>query len=67
MPVEIGREEVQRLLREGAQLVEVLGEQAYRKAHLAAAIHISLAALGQQAKQQLQPEQPIIVYCHDST
>jgi len=62
---EIDREEVQRLLDEGAQLVETLGREEYDEEHLPGAIWISLRRLDEE-HGQLDPSRPVIVYCWDS-
>lgn len=66
MPAQIGRDEVRRLLTEGAQLVEVLPEGAYRKEHLAGAINIPLKELDRRSTAGLDHGRPIVVYCFDT-
>lgn len=66
MPREIDREEVQRLVAEGAQLVEVLPPSEYREDHLPGAINLPLRRIDEQAKAVLDPERPVVVYCEDS-
>jgi len=66
MPTPIDKEEVQRLLREGAQLVEVLGARRYEEEHIPGAINIPLKKLNQQtADEFLERNRPVIVYCND--
>ena len=65
MPTPIDRNEVQRLLAEGAQLVEVLPEAEYEDEHIAGAINIPLKTLDAERAQKLDRERPVIVYCHD--
>lgn len=65
MPTSILKEEVRNLVEQGAQLVEVLSSKAYEEAHLAGAVNIPLATLNRQTAAQLQPDQPVIVYCYD--
>jgi len=65
MPKDITREEVQRLVLNGAQLVEVLPEEEYQEAHLPGAINIPLKKLDAQSVQQLDPHRAVITYCHD--
>ena len=65
MPTNIHRDEVQRLLQEGAQLVEVLPAQAYEDEHLLGAINIPLKDLDLQVTASLHRERPVIVYCYD--
>ncbi len=65
MPDFIARDEVQRLLEEGAQLVEVLPSKEYEEEHLPGAINIPLKELGRETAAPLRREEPVIVYCHD--
>jgi rhodanese-related sulfurtransferase len=63
--VEVTREDVQRLLSEGAQLVDVLPRQQYEDEHIAGAISIPLGRLAEEASR-LRRDRPVIVYCYDS-
>ena len=63
---EINREEVQRLLTAGAQLVEVLPPKEYEEDHLPRAISLPLRRLEAEAHTILDAERPVIVYCWDS-
>ena len=65
MPEDITREDVQRLLADGAQLVEVLPAEEYNEAHLPGAINIPLKKLDTQSVKVLDPSRPVITYCHD--
>jgi rhodanese-related sulfurtransferase len=65
MPTDINRKEVQRLVEDGAQLVEVLPAEEYNEAHLPGAINIPLKKLDAQSVEQLDPARPVITYCHD--
>jgi len=65
MPTTIQRDEVQRLLAAGAQLVEVLPAKVYAEVHLPGAINIPLTTLDQKTTASLQHDYPIIVYCYD--
>jgi Alkylmercury lyase len=64
MPTAIDRDEVQRLVAGGAQLVEVLPAVDYDEEHLGA-INIPLKELDRETTRQLERERPVIVYCHD--
>jgi phage shock protein E len=66
MPTEIGREEVRRMVEDGALLVEVLPVEAYEAEHVPGAINIPLPQLDRQTTAALQQDQPVIVYCYDS-
>src|SRR4051812_24320442 len=65
MPGRIGRDEVQRLLREGAQLVEVLPAVTYRKEHLPGAVNIPLKEMDRASTAGLDRDRPVVVYCFD--
>jgi rhodanese-related sulfurtransferase len=67
MPTTLFRDDVRRMVEEGAQLVEVLPAKEYAEAHLPKAINLPLKILDRQAAQQLQPDRPVIVYCNDYT
>jgi len=66
MPKGIGRDEVERLLSEGAQLVEVLPREEYEEEHLPGAISLPLRRIDAEARDRLDPNRPVIVYCFDS-
>jgi rhodanese-related sulfurtransferase len=65
MPRGIDREELQRLMKEGAQLVEVLPKEEYDEEHLPGAISIPLRKIDEEARDRLDLERPVIVYCWD--
>ena len=65
MPTRIDRNEVQRLVATGGQLVEVLPAAEFEEEHLPGAINIPLKELDRETTRQLQREQPVIVYCND--
>jgi rhodanese-related sulfurtransferase len=65
MPASIGREDVRRLLTQGAQLVDVLPAQEYEDVHLPGAVHIPLKELTTETTAGLHKDQPVIVYCWD--
>jgi rhodanese-related sulfurtransferase len=64
-PTRIDRAVVQRLVEEGAQLVEVLPAEGYADEHLPGAINIPLKTLDAETTGQLDREWPVIVYCYD--
>jgi rhodanese-related sulfurtransferase len=66
MPKGIDRFEVQRLLQAGAQLVEVLPPEEYKEEHLPGAISVPLRRIESQARDLLDPDRPVIVYCFDA-
>lgn len=65
MPTRVDREEVQRLVAEGAQLVEVLPAAEYEELHLPGAVNLPLKELDRETAGRLDPERPVIVYCWD--
>lgn len=65
MPKGIGREELQLLLAEGAQLVEVLPREEFEEEHLPGAINLPLRRLEKEARDRLDPTRAVIVYCFD--
>jgi phage shock protein E len=66
MPTNIDRHGVQRLVVEGAQLVEVLPPKDYEDEHLPGAINIPLKQLDRKTTTILDRNQPVIVYCYDN-
>ena len=62
----VGRDEVRRLVDEGAQVVEVLERQQYRLAHLPGAVHIPAWELTRDRAKELDPGRPVVVYCFDN-
>jgi rhodanese-related sulfurtransferase len=66
MPREIATDEVRRLLKGGAQVVEVLPREEYEEGHLPGAIHIPLTELTAESAQRLRRDRPVIVYCWDT-
>ena len=65
MITQIDRNEVKRLIAQGAQLIEVLPKAEYEEEHLPGALNIFLRRLDRQSTAQLDREKPVIVYCHD--
>jgi rhodanese-related sulfurtransferase len=65
MPTDIHRDDLRRLIANGAQLVEVLPAEEYNEAHLPGAINLPLKKLNKQSIKPLDPSRPVIVYCND--
>ena len=65
MPRVIDRDEVQRLMDEGAQLIDVLPKKEYTESHLPSAINIPLQSLNEKTVGQLMRHKPVTVYCYD--
>jgi rhodanese-related sulfurtransferase len=57
--------EVKQLLAQGAQLVDVLGEDDFQHDHLPGAINIPLKRLDAQTTAALDRNRPVLVYCND--
>ena len=66
MPAQIGSDEVQRLVKAGAQLVDVLPAKEYGESHLPGAINVPLTRLDRETTTKLDRDRPIIVYCFDT-
>ena len=63
MPTDVTRDEVQRLLAEGAQLVDVRPDAEYAEEHLAGAISIPLKTLeATTANRAMNRDRPVVVY-----
>lgn len=62
MPRDAFRADVQRLMDEGAEIVEVLPRPEYEWAHLPGAIHNPLKRFDPSL---LDPGRPVVVYCND--
>jgi rhodanese-related sulfurtransferase len=66
MPSEVfSVSDVRRLLDQGAQLVDVLGEDEFEHDHLPGAINIPLKQLDAKTVAGLDRERPVLVYCND--
>jgi phage shock protein E len=65
MPKSAYREDVRRLIEEGAQVVEVLPPEEYGAYHIKGAINLPLEQLNAQSAAQLDRQRPIVVYCND--
>ena len=61
----VEREEVQRLVGDGALLVEVLSSRAYEARHLPGALSIPLGRLTREAPRRLARGRAVVVYCAD--
>jgi phage shock protein E len=61
----IDREKVQELVKQGAQLVEVLPAKEYAEDHLPGAVSHPLRQIAKEA-DQIDRNRPVIVYCWDA-
>ena len=62
----MNRREVQRLLDEGATVVEVLEASQFRAAHLPGAVHVPAWELTEQRVAGFDRDRALIVYCFDT-
>ena len=62
----IDRDQLQRLVAQGAQLLEVLPADEYKEDHLPGAKSIPLRQLNRETAATLDAHRPVIVYCWDS-
>jgi len=65
MVMQIDRNRLRELLRDGALLIDVLSTEEYEAEHIPGAINIALKRLGRETARQLDSGRPVIVYCHD--
>jgi phage shock protein E len=65
VPTFIDRSQLQKLVDQGAQLVEVLPRREFEAEHLAGAISIPLRELDRNTTRPLNKAKPVIVYCYD--
>jgi rhodanese-related sulfurtransferase len=66
VPIPIGRDRVQALAAQGAQLLEVLPAAEYAQEHLVGARSLPLRSLSAETAATLDRSRPLIVYCSDS-
>jgi rhodanese-related sulfurtransferase len=66
MTQDIDRDEVRRLMEQGAQIVDVLPAGEYGEEHLPGAINLPLRKIETEAIRALDPSRPVVVYCADS-
>jgi len=65
MSTPIDRDTVQEMVKQGAQLVEVLPANEFAEDHLPGAVNLPLRQLDEKA-DQIDRNRPVIVYCWDS-
>ena len=65
MPTFIQLSDVQRLMAQGAQILEVLPAHEYEEEHLPGAVSIPLKTLDARTTADLDRRAPTIVYCWD--
>ena len=65
MVAAVARNDVQRLVTQGAQVVDVLPADEFAEERLPGAIGLPLKQLNAETAKQLDRQRPVIVYCHD--
>ena len=65
MPTRVTRDDVQRMITEGAQVIDPLPEAEYAEEHIPGAINVPQNKLTREAVANLQKDKPVIVYCYD--
>jgi rhodanese-related sulfurtransferase len=59
---EVSRDEAQRLIDEGAQVIDVRADHEWEAGHIAGATHLQLDELPQRAGE-IDKERPVLLYC----
>ena len=59
---EVSREEAQKTIAAGAQLVDVRADHEWEAGHIAGAIHVPLAELAERAGE-IDKDRPVVLYC----
>lgn len=66
MPRKVDRDELQRLMREGAQIVDVLPREDHEQSHLPGSISLPLKELTRERVDEvLRRDRTVVVYCWD--
>jgi rhodanese-related sulfurtransferase len=61
-PSEVSREQLQKLLSEGAQLVDVRADHEWEMGRIEGATHLPLAELAERAGE-IDKDRPVVLYC----
>jgi len=61
-PAEVSREQAQKLISEGAQLVDVRADHEWEMGRIEGATHLPLAELAERSGE-IDKERPVILYC----
>jgi len=59
---EVSRDEAQKLIDEGAQLIDVRAQHEWDAGRIVGATHLPLAELSARASE-IDPERPVVLYC----
>jgi rhodanese-related sulfurtransferase len=60
----VSLDEARAMADDGAQLVDVLPHETFLQEHLPGALNVPLAEIS-TAKDRLDPQRPVVVYCYD--
>jgi rhodanese-related sulfurtransferase len=63
---EVSREEAQKLVEAGAQLVDVRADHEWDAGRIAGARHLPLAELAERTGE-IDPDRPVVLYCRGGT
>jgi rhodanese-related sulfurtransferase len=63
---EVSRDEAQKLIDDGAQLVDVRADHEWEVGHIAGATHLPLDELAERAGE-IDKERPVVLYCRGGT
>jgi len=63
---EVSRDEAQKLIEDGAQLIDVRADHEWEAGRIAGARHLPLAELAERTGE-LDPERPVVLYCRGGT
>jgi rhodanese-related sulfurtransferase len=63
---EVSRDEAQKLIEEGAQLVDVRAEHEWEVGHIAGATHLPLDELAERAGE-IDKDRAVVLYCRGGT
>ena len=67
MPMDIARQGVQRLMTDGAHIVEVLPTEEYANEHLRGALTLPLDNFTRESVERLlRRDRPVVLYCQNS-
>ena len=67
MPVEIGHDEVQRLIAVGGYILDVREREGYDAERLPGAVSLPIKSLDRETTAHLDPHRPVITYCWEWT
>ncbi len=59
---EVSRDEAQKLIDEGAQLIDVRADHEWEAGHIEDAVHLPLAELSERTAE-IDRERPVVLYC----